>query len=357
MRKTLTLVLPLAIIAAAGYAWYRSGRPKLLASVEGRLIGLPTGQGRWVAWLEHDGSESRLIAPGRYWGTRPVLAGPRLSGLAVGGRTAFVTRPKETEQSAPAAELLQVDLTGGSPEVVVDLHHPADQMAWGEGWLCWLERRESAVPAAPFLVAAEPVSVVRACRDTGGQVSTIAVLPSSSVSMGPEVDLVGVADGQVYWVERLASRRGLTTLVRRAPASGGPPITLVREEGDQTAVLLEGDLVWTAHSAEAAQPHAFAAVKRSRLDGTTARVIGDWLGNRGTLLVGDGGAYFQEPSRLWRLGAGPGSQRVQHRESRSVAQASAVSDTEYLVLWHSGGRAIASRPLTWWARVRAAVSP
>jgi hypothetical protein len=171
------------------------------------------------------------------------------------------------------------------------------------------------------------------------------------------VHLLGVAEGDAYWVEESGPHSGATTCVRRAPVDGGEVETVVSEEGRQGAAIVDSMLVWTSHSMEAAQPRLKRAVKRASLDGTGAEVVADWLGADGHLLASRSGIYFQEKSRLWGLRGGRGEQRVLYERPHGIVAASAIGDEEYLATRLPGGVEVATRPLTWAARLRAMASP
>jgi len=203
-----------------------------------------------------------------------------------------------------------------------------------------------------FVVAAAPLNVVRACPEAGESVSTLAVLRADPLQVADRPELVGIADGHAYWLERRLAGGLNSTVVRRAAVAGGEPETLLRERGRRTVALSSEALLWTAPSLEAAEPAGFAAVKRMGLDGGEPRVIADWLEPRTAVLASDANTYAQGREWLWGLGMSREDQRPLREGPGGLATAVILGDHEYLVIRSAGGLAIARRPLTWWARVR-----
>ena len=166
------------------------------------------------------------------------------------------------------------------------------------------------------------------------------------------MELIGVAGGHLYWLEGETALERRMTVVSRAALPDGAIEALVWEEGRRTAVLAGDSLVWTSPSREAAETNLFAAVKVGGLDGSEARVVGEWLNLEGKLLASEGKVYVQTREWLWVLGDERGEQRVVRKAPRGLVTAMAVGDEEYAVVRMGEGLAVARQPLTWWARVR-----
>ena len=343
--------MPAIAVGLAVVATVRSGQPRRVAEVKGEVISGPVGTEGWVAWIEGDEQGCRLRAA--RGGGRPMLAAPALSGLAVAGETAFLTRAE-----GPETELLKVSLRSGSTERIAALTGPAAQMVAGGEWLCWREHRPAGLPGVPFVAAGAPINVIRARKQAGGQVSLVTPVTGA-------VELVGVRGDDLYWVERYGEGPGASTLIRRARLPHGEPETLVTEKGWRTAALAEDArhtfggqaLVWTAPSAEGAAPEQFCAVKRQALGGAETvlahpEVAGDWLDPRASLLVSQQGIYVQDRYHLWRLGRERSDQRAVYPVPSALTSSSLVGDEQYLVLGGPGRQVVAVRAVGFWGRVR-----
>jgi len=354
MRRHLPAAVVLLVVVGLGYlAAVHSARPRVVARVDGRLLSPPSGQGQWVGWLEGEAQKGRLVAGRRRGGrTRIAFSSAGLSGLAVVGDSAFLSEATQAETGATEVSLLRVDLADGTSEKLVELARSADQIVAGDGWLCWHEYWEAGLPGVDFVVAAAPLNVVRACPETGGSVSTLAVLRADPLQMADRPELVGISDGHAYWLERQLAGGLESTVVRRAAVADGEPETLLRERGRRTAALSSQALLWTAPSLEAAEPMTFAAVKRMGLEGGEPRVIADWLSPQTRVLASEANAYAQGREWLWGLGMSRDEQRPLREGPGGIATGVVLGDQEYLVIRSAGGYAIARRPITWWARVR-----
>jgi len=355
-RQIAAAVALAALVGLTCYGLARTARPRALWTLQGELRAPPTGDGRWAAWLEGDPGEARLVAVRRGFG-RPgvVLAEAGLSGLAVAGETAFVTRAGAADGGRPAA-LLRVSLRGGASEELAALPLEAAQISSGEGWLCWREQRPGGLPGVPFVAAAAPLTVIRALPQEGGQVETVAVLAAEGPRGGEFVELVGVSGRAVYWTERRGLGVEMTTAIRRAALTGGEPETVVREPGRLSAALVGDALVWTGRSAEAADSGQFAAVRRRPLQGGEVEVIGDWLASGASVLGGRDRVYVRDRGHLWSLGRRREEQRALLASPGGLREARLVGDQEYLIMAGRGRTVVARRPVTWWGRVRALVN-
>jgi hypothetical protein len=321
----------------------RAMRPQSLASLEGRPLTAPVGDRGRVCWLEGSPGEARLVV---LQGSRRsvLLERPSLSGLAITGDTAYVCAPEEESEA-----LLRLDLSTGEAQTVVRLTEKADEIVGGDGWVVWRETRGGDLPMAPFVVAADPITLLRAC-DEDDRASTLMVLQGKAD--GPvQVRLLGMAGGCIYWLER---RQGLTTttMVRRDSLAGGRPETVTSEAGTRSAALGDGELVWTAPSREAADPGSLSAVLERPLEGGRTRVIGDWVGAQAELVVSGNTIYARERTRLWRLGGTLGDQRAVPVGTTGGAVSGIIGNSEYFIARAGKEYAVVRRPLTWGARVR-----
>lgn len=326
---------------------------RVVAEVKGEILALPVGGGRWVAWLEGEKGEARLMVARRYGG-RPVavLSAAELSGLAMSGETAYLTRKTGAERRQ-VAELVRVRLPERKPMVIAAVPRLASQIAAGDGWVCWREDHEADLPGVPFAVAGAPMTVIRAVLESGGEPEAVAAV--TGVTAGPRsggLDLLGVAAKGLYWVQRTGLGSAAATAVRRADLPAGKTGIVVMEPGWRPVALGRGALFWTVPSLEAAAPDQFAAVKQARLDGPGAKVIADWLGSGARLMVTSAGVYAQDRELLWDLGGSRGEQRVVARGLGWVSSATMVGDEQYLVMESKAGTQIAGRPVTWGARLR-----
>jgi len=282
-----------------------------------------------------------------------ALIGRGLSGLAVAEDSAFVTRADESEEDEAGASLLRVDLRTGTSEALARLTTGAEQIAFGDGWLCWREEREAALPEVPFVVAAAPLTVLRARSTNGsGDVHTLAIMGGRPGEGKGRAELVGVAEAEAYWLERRTSGSSETTVFRRVALPRGEPETLIREAGRRAAVLTQDALVWTAPSLEGAESNQFVAVKRRSLRNGAVKVIADWLSTTGELQASHDEVYVQGRSWLWHLGSERGEQRRLRRRPGRFVTGRVVGDEQYLVLRSRDRLAVAARPLTWWSRIR-----
>jgi len=357
--RRLLIALGLVVIAGLAYRVFgQSGRPRVLWPVTGRALSPPVAGGRWVGWLEADDDACRLvIAPGGGGEQQAIVSGAGLSGLAIEGDDAFITRAEPGSDRVFGAALVKVALPSGRQTAIASLARGADQIISSGGWLVWRSRRGPALPGVAFVAAAAPVTVIQARRKEGGPVNIVDVVRGDDGAALTEFDLLGVIEGEVYWVQRDGSGSGLRTRVRRAPCEGGDAETVMEEPGKRQAAL-EGDLlVWTAPSLEAGAPDACASVKQLRIGESNPRAIADWLGPDARVLLSHGRAYAQDGNGLWRLGARSTDQRRLFSGPSGVTAVRAVGDREILAMWHQGGISIAERPLTWWARMKAAVKP
>lgn len=345
------MVLAAGLVALGASRW---GRLRVVAAVKGAMVAPPAGEGRWVAWVEGDRGETRLMVLPRYRG-RPAVAltAAALSGLAVEGDAAYLTRSAAREGGRVRAELVRVRLPRGTPTVIAALNRRASQIAYGDGWLCWREDYEAGLPGVPFVAAAAPLTVVRARQESGGSVRVVAVV--SGAEVGPasgDLELLGVMGESAYWVERAPVAGVAATVVHRARLPGGKAETVVREEGWRTVALGKDMLVWTAPSLEADRPDGVSAVKQDRLDGSGVKVIADWLGPSAAVMVTGAGIFAQDRYLLWKLGSERGQQRVIAQGPGWFSLSRIAGDEQYLIVESKAGTQVARRPVTWWARVR-----
>ncbi len=357
-RRNLLLIVFVVLAAAVVFAHVRAGRPRVVARGEGASVSVPASDGRFLLWLETDDGEARLVSLGRFpRRTHAVFTSSHLSGLAVADGAAFVTRALHSEGEERGAELLRIDLKDGAVEVLSPLPRAAEQIVCGDGFLCWREYRDSSLPAVPFVVAAAPLHVLRVCSETPGEVTTAAVLPAEPQGARDDVELVGIADGRVYWVERATKGGAAQTAIRHTVPPDGQPQTLTEEPGRRSAVLLDGSLLWTAPSEECPEQAVLASVKRLPLGETDAEIIADWLNAEAGLLASSGQAWVQERHRLWRLGLQRGQQRVQATGPPGIVDTCVLGGEQYLVLRRGTEVVLARRPLTWSARLLRSLTP
>ncbi len=301
-----------------------------------------------MGWIERDEKGCRLAAARRYArAPRTVLSAEFLSGLAISGDLAYVTRGKGSE-----TELLRVDLNSGKTAHITSLPAPAAEMVVGEDRLCWREHRPAGLPGVPFVTAGAPVNVIRTCPAKGGKAAMVA-------QVSADTTLLGIADGSVYWVERhgIEGSPGAVTVIRRASLPGGKAETVLVEQRWRSVALADGALVWTTSSVEAAEPDQFSSVKRRPLDQGEVTTIGDWVAPRAAVLPSSRGLYVQDSYRLWRLGGRRCDQRALHEVPPAFSAGVIAAGEEYVVLGPSGHRRIAAIPLTTWGKLRRSLQP
>lgn len=322
----------------------RASRPRTLARLEGRPLTPPVGERGRIAWLEGSAGKARLVML-RDTHRSVALERASLSGLAVAGDTAYVSASE-----GDGEKLLRLNLNTGKVETVARLTGRVDQIVQGEGWVVWGESRGGDLPGAPFVVAAEALTALRARQEEGGATTTLAVLRGEADELG-EVRLLGIAEGRIYWLEH---HQGVTrtTLVRRASLPAGNPETVASETGTRSAALGGGLLAWTAPSREAAEPSAFSAVLERPLAGGQARVIGDWVGARAELAVSGKAVYAREQRRLWRLEGELGDQQSIRSAIPGEVICSIVGNNEYAVVRRGSSYEVVTSPLTWGASLR-----
>lgn len=368
MRRN--IISAVAFLAAIGLAWlaYReSGRARVVAepSGAGTQLMLPTGQAGAVAWIESAISSSggagegtdRVMLARRWRRPRQIASGSEITAVAVDGSRVLVAG----RQPGQGAALTSIDIGSNKQEALAVLKGRAEKVVSAAGVAAWMERREAAVPAAPFVVAAAPVTVIRLVAENAGGHVTVAAVLDTDPTLGEVArpDLLGIAHGRVYWLEHRGHGEGLVTVIRSANAGGGAPQTVVSERDVQEAVLLDDSLVWTCASVEtsgggsrAVKLMALAASKSNTQHAEKPRQIADWLSGDMQLLGSGGAAYAQDKEVLWRLGDERGEQRVLYTRPGTVSSAVVIGDDEYVLLLDGKQRVIAERPLTWWARVR-----
>jgi len=314
-----------------------------MTRLEGRPLTAPLGDSKSIVWLEGDSEKARLVV---LRGSRRTVRLERasLSGLAVAGDTAYVSAPESDGE-----KLLRLDLRTGRVETIARLTAKADEITQGEGSVVWRETRGGDLPGAPFVTAAEALTVLRTCDDRG-RATTLAVLHTGSDSLD-EVRFLGVTGSKVYWLER---RQGVrtTTLVWRASLPQGEPEMVASEAGARSAALGGDKLAWTAPSREAAEPGTFSAVLERPLEAGPTRVVGDWVGTRAELAVSGEVIYAQERRRLWRFQGGLGDQQSLGPPIPSAVRSSIIGEDEYVIVRSRRGYTMVRRPLTWGARMR-----
>ena len=356
MRR-LPVILALLAIAGLAYRLFgQSAQPRLLWPVNGRLLSPLVADDRWIGWVEQDEIASRLVVAPRKGGPRrTVLSGEGLSGLTIEGDRAFVARAEAGPGRAGGA-LEQVTLPDGGATTIASLVGMPDEIIASGDWLVWRSTRRSALPGVPFVVAAAPLIVIQARRTEGGPVHTLTVVRGDRSASTAGCDLLGVVDGQAYWIERDSPGAGLQTRVLRAPCQGGDLDRVIEERGSRAAALQDDVLIWTAPSLDAGAIDSYASVKRLHIGHPQPEVIADWLEPGAGVLLSHGTAYAHDRNGLWRLGRRRGDQRRLFARPPRVIALSAVGDHEYLVMAGAEGSVVAQRPLTWWARIKAAVA-
>lgn len=348
MKRYIGAAVLLAVLAAAtvGVAAHWSG-PRTVAHVRGVLATSLLPGEEWVVWLERGEGETRLTAAPVTGGEAKTVLSGQLSGLAVSGNSAFVSRTTDT-----GAELLGVGLPEGETQRLLSLARPADQIVRGAGWLCWRERAAQPLAGVPFVAAAAPLNVVRARRDTGEDVTTLAAVLERGAGAAAALELVGIAEGCAYWLERAEEGVTSSTAVRRMALPDGEIETIAREEGRRTAALGPDAVLWTGPSLEAASAGHLASVKRRPLAGADVEIVGDWLSADAAVMSAGERAYAQEETRVWALSADRRKQRVVWRAPRPIRGAAVAGGKQYLVIGSGGAATISARGLTWWGRVR-----
>mgnify|MGYP005836556403 CR=1 FL=1 len=342
-------VLLAALVGLAWLAYVRTGALRTVARGSRQHISRPVGDRRWVAWRQTDqGRQAIMLLRGR-GRPRELLARARLSEPAASGWRLFVGEAD--------GELLSVDARTGRVEAISRTRGETDHMVVGDGHVWWLEHRAAALPGVPFVSAGAPVSVIRTAPITGGEARVVAVTPRElgrvyeRPGTGRPLELVGAAEGRLYWLERRQAGRVLRTELRRG-APGRAPEILAVEPGAHTAALIDGTLAWTGPSDEAMIPTQYIAVRRMNLADGEVRTIADWLARETILLGSDKRLYAQQQDLLWRLGQRRGQQRIACRRTGPFQAAAVIGDREYLVAGLENNWRIVERPLTWWARVR-----
>lgn len=347
--------LIVAALIAAGLVCVRlflSARPRVLAVLDGSARSRLAMSGRWLVWLESDEQESRLmIVPRRGGRSRAVLRSPRLSGLAVGDDTAYVSR--SPGPGGRRAGLLAVSLRTGAAKALAELPEEADEIVCSGRWIAWRRLRQPSLSGIPFLAAAAPMTAIRATPVEGGSINIVAVLRGEASSRSEDIRLLGVTGDSVYWHERHRARPADQTLIRHASCAGAGTETVVTEAGSRSAALAGDVLAWTAPSLEAGSPSSFAAVKRMVLGRPGFQVIADWL-DPGVMpmLTATGRAYAQERGSLWRLGDRREAQRRLFTGPTQVVSPVVSDHEQFMFLRRRSQTVVAKRPLSLWARVR-----
>lgn len=352
LKKLALILLLIPIVASAGLTFIQSGQLRYVAAVGGDVASIATGGGRWIAWVERESGEARLVAV-RHRGDRArvLVTADHLSGLAVADDAVFVTRSDQVEGEQLAAELLHVDLLSGRADHIALLPSLAEEIVAGDGYVCWREHRGPALQGVRFVAAAAPLDVLRMYDARSERTHTLAVIPGRTAAPADDVGLVAVAGEHLYWFERRESAAGRETLIRRAALPDGGAETLAREPGFRHVALAHDSILWTAPSLEAPRERSCSAVKRLFFRDSVPHTIADWLGSDGELQVSGDGIYFRERARLWRLGDARGEQRARSWRLPGAVNALIVDDEEYVFVRTGSGLAVASRPLSLCARL------
>jgi hypothetical protein len=346
MPRRLLPLLALISVALAILIGLRWGKPRVIARAGSTIAGAPAGEGATIAWIERDGESSHLRVKRGRGAPVDVVSRGVVSGLAVQDGQIIAS---VADSPGGVATLRAMPIRGEGKDVAA-LSAPAREILVGDGWICWAAGGEPRLPAAPFIAAAGPVVVVGAIPEKGG--APVAVTGQLGSA---QADLVGVAGGKVYWLER--ERRGgrlVTRVMGRAP-QGSAPEVLAEEPGDRSAVLLRDRLAWTAPSQESASPEAFVSVKVRPLAGGEAKVVADWLGSGARLLASGDHLYAQDSECLWRIGEARGTQQVIYDRSYGAGRAALIGGSEYLVADEGRRAVLLARGVTWTAKLRHAL--
>lgn len=352
MRRNLTLAVLLVVVA--GLVWLasrESQRPRVLARVSGS-VSTPVGSAGNVAWIEQGKNARQVLIASRWRKPRVLLSDPGLTCVGIDGGRALVAIRGDS-----ASKLLAIDLRSGRRQELAQTQGEIAQVSAGDGVTALVEERPAAVPAAPFIVAAGPVTVIRAISGKSPSPVVVAALTvdampaPAAAARERRVELLGPSHGRIWWLERRGRDAGQTTSVRSAPL-GGAAEEAVAEPGSQQAILLGDAVLLTSFSPESALLRDTQAVRRLPLAGGKPQVVADWLRRSITLMGSGRTAYVQDGELLWRLGSARGEQEVICERPGGVQDSAVIGDEEYLVLRERKQLAVAERPLTWWARVR-----
>ncbi len=331
MRRNLTLAALLVVVA--GLVWLASResvRPRVLARASGS-VSTPVGSAGNVAWIEQ-GKDARQVFIASRWRKPRVLPS--------------------------ASKLLAIDLRSGRRKELAQTRGEIAQVTVGDGVTALVEERPAAVPAAPFIAAAGPVTVIRAMSGKSPSPVVVAALTVDAMSVPAaaarerRVELLGPSHGRIWWVERRGRDASQTTSVRSAPVAGGEVNEAIAEPGAQQAILLGDAVLLTSFSPESAMTRDTQAIRRLPLAGGKPQVVADWLRRSITLMGSGRTAYVQDGELLWRLASARGGQQVIYERPGGIQDSAVIGDEEYLVLRERKQLAITERPLTWWARVR-----
>jgi hypothetical protein len=343
LRRIALVVVSLLILVLAYRIATRWGSPRPVAELQGELVGAPVGGGGGVLWLERRTDGDHLLSAGGLGSPRELLAGRALGGLAVAGDRIYTTQ----EGASGGAQLVALGRGGGSTNLGT-LSAPARQLVATQEWVIGLRGSESALPAAPFVVAAAPAAVVWAMPATGGTATPVAELVS--VTDGAEV--IGVAAGQVYWLVRSLTSSGVVTTVYRRAVTEGTQEVVVSVPGAQSVVLFRDHLVWTAPSRELPIAEAGRSVRTRPLEGGEERAIADWLGRPAALFGPPEALYVMAHGEVWSLGDARGSQRQLYLSTLGQADPAASGGVQYFVDRGKDKSALVARGLSWGAKLR-----
>lgn len=345
-RRLLQLLALTAVVALAAFVGLRWGKPRAVVRASSAVTVAPVGDGATIAWIERDAESYHLRAKRGRGSATEVLAGGVVSGLALQDRRLITSL---ADAPGGVAKLCSVTLRGDTKDLTT-LSAPASQIVTGEGWICWATAGEPALPAAPFVAAGGPVLVVGALPEQGGAPSLVA-----GRAGGARAELVGISQGQLYWLERQRRRGRTFTVVMRGRLQGGETEVVAEEPGARSAVLLKGRLAWTAPSQEASSPDLFAAVKVRPLSGGEAKVVADWLSAGARLLASSDRLYAQDSECLWRIGNARGTQQIVYDRSYGSTSPTLVGADEYLVTQKGAETTLLARGVTWTAKLRHAL--
>ncbi len=353
MRRNLTLAA--LLVAVAGLVWLASResvRPRVLAHASGS-VSAPVGSAGSVAWIEQGKDARQVFIATRWRKPRVLISDPGLTSVGIDGGRALVAIRGDS-----ASKLLAIDLRSGRRQELAQTRGEIAQVSVGDGVTALVEERPAAVPAAPFIAAAGPVTVIRAMSGKSPSPVVVAALTVDAMSVPAtaarerRVELLGPSHGRIWWVKRRGRDASQTTSVRSAPVAGGEVNEAIAEPGAQQAILLGEAVLLTSFSPESAMTRDTQAIRRLPLAGGKPQVVADWLRRSITLMGSGRTAYVQDGELLWRLASTRGGQQVIYERPGGIQDSAVIGDEEYLVLQGRKQLAVAERPLTSWARVR-----
>lgn len=359
------VIVILALAAGAAGALYVRGRACVVVQVRGEVRDLTVTDDALI-WIEAPAEpgqgKARVLTAGYRGGTEPrsVVEAHDIRSLVVRGDSLYALT--QTDPTDGTGQLVRRTRDGKTEVLLGGLHRP-QSLVVDDTALCWTEARAAPTPGIAHVPVLGVICAVRvlpavAGKPAGGATPRLVALTESAKACF-DGQLLGLRDGNLYWVERVAGLLPASvTSVRGAPLAGGDPRTLARARGPRTAALGPHHIYWTDASDEMASPDSGSTVRRVSFQAGPVETVTDWLSSTGALMTDGDRVFFAGGGWFWR---------VPQRLDRPLPLVRCNATTPGTVAVHGstmvavgtlqGTRPLERRPLSWRGYVHAALAP